>query len=89
MWRALGFPFAHVFQFPFYLAAVFVLPLVYGAWRFVVFHAVCGPLLARALTDNPNEMPAIWCLFSIGLLLVGLSPMIRGHVLGTARAGTA
>lgn len=89
MWRALGVPFADVFPFPFYLASVFALPLLYGAWRFVVFHALCGPLLASALTDNPNEMPAIWCLFSIGLLLIGLSPMIRGHVLGTARAETA
>lgn len=73
LWRALGLPV----QFPAYMAAVFVLPLVYGAWRFVVFHALAGPILASTLTANPNEMPAIWCLFSIGLLLIGMSPFIR------------
>lgn len=63
--------------FPTYMLAAFLLPLVYGAWRFVVFHAVAGPILASFLTSNPNEMPAIWCLFSIGLLLVSISPLIR------------
>ena len=63
--------------FPTYLLVAFLLPLAYGAWRLVVFHALAGPILASALTDNPNEMPAIWCLFSIGILLIGLSPMIR------------
>lgn len=63
--------------FPSYLITVFILPLVYGAWRFVAFHALAGPILARFLTDNPNEAPAVWCLFSIGILLIGLSPAIR------------
>jgi hypothetical protein len=64
-------------QFPAYLFAVFGLPLIYGAWRWAVFHAVLGPMLAQALTSDPNEMPAVWCLFSIGLILVGLSPLVR------------
>ncbi len=89
IWYALGVPFTDVVPFPFYVASVFVLPLIYGAWRFVVFHALCGPILAMALTDNPNEMPAIWCLFSIGILLIGLSPAIRVHVFGAARHGLA
>jgi len=63
--------------FPTYMLAAFILPLVYGAWRFVIFHAIMGPILASALTANPNEAPAIWCLFSIGILLIGLSPLIR------------
>jgi hypothetical protein len=65
--------------FPTYLLAAFLLPLAYGAWRFVIFHALAGPILADALTSNPNEAPAVWCLFSIGLLLIGLSPLIRDH----------
>ena len=64
-------------EFPAYLLAVFILPLVYGAWRFALFHAAFGPALATLLTDNPNEMPAIWCLLSVGLALVGLSPLVR------------
>ncbi|MBI1385832.1 MAG: hypothetical protein GC150_13070 [Rhizobiales bacterium] len=66
--------------FPTYMLTVFLLPLAYGAWRFVLFHAVAGPLLANLLTSNPNEIPAVWCLFSIGLLIVSLSPMVRSKV---------
>ncbi|SIO31238.1 hypothetical protein SAMN05444722_1370 [Rhodovulum sp. ES.010] len=71
-------------NFPTYLLAAFVVPLVYGAWRFVVFHAIFGPVLATLLTDNPNEMPAVWCLFSIALVLVAMSPAIRRPVSGPA-----
>ena len=74
----LGIPF----KFPSYMLAVFVLPLVYGAWRFVLFHALAGPLLATALTNDPNEMPAIWCLFTIGILAISLSPLVRHKVFG-------
>ena len=68
-----------------YMLAVFVMPLAYGAWRFVLFHAIAGPTLAWTLTNDPNEMPAIWCLFSIGIILIALSPAIRHRVMG-ARA---
>ena len=69
-------------QFPAYLLAGFILPLVYGAWRLVLFHAITGPVLAAMLTSDPNEMPAIWCLFSIGIILISLSPTIRHRVMG-------
>jgi hypothetical protein len=63
--------------FPTYVLAAFGLPLLYGAWRFSAFHALAGPILAGQLTTNPNEVPAIWCLFSIGILLIALSPWCR------------
>lgn len=63
--------------FPTYLLTVFVLPVVYGAWRFSLMHLLLGPLLAAYLTGRPNEWPAVWCLFSIGILVIGLSPWIR------------
>ena len=69
--------------FPTYMIAVFVMPLFYGAWRFVLMHALAGPVLASAMTDNPNEMPAIWCLFSIFILLIGLSLRARRSVTAT------
>lgn len=72
----------YAMTFPSYMLAVFVLPLFYGAWRFVVFHALAGPILASLLTSNPNEMPAVWCLFSIGLVAIGLSPWLRRRVGG-------
>lgn len=63
--------------FPTYILTVFLLPIIYGAWRLVLFHLLIGPVLAGQLTSNPNEVPAIWCLFSIGILLIVLSPRIR------------
>ncbi len=68
--------------FPAYFLAVFALPLWYGAWRFVLFHLLIGPILAASLTTNPNEQPAIWCLFSVGIILISLSPFIRVRVMG-------
>ncbi|WP_343081290.1 DUF5765 domain-containing protein [Ostreiculturibacter nitratireducens] len=86
MWGQLSPAFRNIMPFPAYTLAVFVLPLFYGAWRLVVVHAVLGPLLASVLTDNPNEMPAIWCLFSIGLVFLGMSPLVRRRVLGSRGA---
>lgn len=63
--------------FPTYMLVAFLLPLIYGAWRLVVFHALAGPVAAGLLTSNPNEVPAIWCLFSLAIILIALSPMIR------------
>jgi hypothetical protein len=64
------------FGFPTYMAVVFLLPIAYGAWRFALFHALAGPMLASRFTDQPNEVPAIWCLFSVGLVLIALSPWL-------------
>lgn len=63
--------------FPTYVMTVFLLPLAYGAWRFVLFHALVGPILAWQLTASPHEAPAIWCLFSVGIVLIALSPWVR------------
>ncbi|MEJ0061802.1 MAG: DUF5765 domain-containing protein [Alphaproteobacteria bacterium] len=61
-----------------YALAAFVAPLLYGSWRFTLYHAVMGPLLAMATTSNMNEWPAVWCLFSIGFLLVVIKTPLRG-----------
>lgn len=66
--------------FPTYMIAAFLLPLIYGAWRFVLLDAFVGPILALILNDNPNEIPAIWCLFSIAIVCIGSSPWIRRTV---------
>ena len=62
--------------FPTYALAAFIVPVCYGAWRFAVFHALLGPILAGFLTDDPNELPAIWCLFSVGIVLLSLNPLL-------------
>lgn len=65
------------FGFPTYMIVSFFLPLAYGAWRLVVLNLLAGPILAETLTTNPNEVPAIWCLFSVCILIIGLSPIVR------------
>jgi hypothetical protein len=66
-------------DFPTYTLTVFALPLIYGVWRFVLFHALAGPTLAYALTSDPNEAPAVWCLFSIGILVIGSNQLIQSR----------
>lgn len=73
--------------FPSYMLTVFALPLLYGAWRFVLVHLLAGPILAGLTTGNPNEVPAIWCLFSIAIILIALSPMVRRVVAGAPVRG--
>lgn len=73
-------------QFPAYFAGIFLLPLLCGAWRFVLFQALSGPVLASALTPDIDEWPAIWCLFSVGLLVMSLSPAIRSRVFAARMA---
>jgi hypothetical protein len=69
------FPFGlHGFA---YFAAAFLLPLLYGSWRFVSFHLLVGPLLADQLTRHPNEHAAVWCLLSIGLCMSLIKTPLR------------
>jgi hypothetical protein len=52
-----------------YFIPAFLLPLFYGSWRWTLYHVVVGPLAAFFMTSNKDEMPAIWCLTSIGFLM--------------------
>lgn len=52
-----------------YFIPAFLLPLFYGSWRWTLYHLLVGPVPAFFLTSNKDEMPAIWCLTSIGFLL--------------------
>jgi hypothetical protein len=60
-----------------YTLAAFFLPLLYGSWRFTLYHYFMGPFAAHLMTDNPNEFPAVWCLLSIGFLLIVVKTPIR------------
>lgn len=60
-----------------YYIPVFLVPVIYGSWKFVLYHLLAGPGLARLLTDNINEWPAVWCLLSIGLLLLVIKTPLR------------
>lgn len=63
--------------YPSYTFVGFLLPILYGSWRFTLYHFLMGPLLARLLTNNLNEVPAVWCLLSIGLLLLVVKSPLR------------
>lgn len=60
-----------------YTLAMFVLPALYGSWRMTLYHILLGPLPARLLTDNLNEFAAVWCLVSIGFLLIVVKTPVR------------
>ncbi len=63
-----------------YVYAAFLLPLLYGSWKLVVYHLITGPILAFLTTDNMNEWAAVWCLYSIGLLLLLIKTPIRNYL---------
>jgi hypothetical protein len=60
-----------------YAFTAFILPILYGSWRFTIYHLLTGPFLAYLTTGSLNELAAVWCLFSIGLLLAVVKTPIR------------
>jgi hypothetical protein len=62
---------------PGYLIVGFIMPALYGSWRFTLFHLLLGPVLARLTTSDLNEWPAVWCLLSIDLMLIATNRHIR------------
>jgi len=67
----------HLTGFPSYTLIGLFLPMLYGSWRFTLYHWLMGPMLATALTHDYNEMPAVWCLLSIALLLIVIKTPLR------------
>lgn len=63
-----------------YFLPAFLLPIAYGSWRFTLYHIAVGPFLAWLTTNSANEWPAVWCLYSIGLLLVVIKTPIRKYM---------
>lgn len=61
----------------FYGIAMFFLPLLYGSWKFTLYHLLMGPLLSALTTNSPNERAAVWCLLSIGFLLIVIKTPLR------------
>jgi hypothetical protein len=63
-----------------YVYAAFLLPLLYGSWKLTLYHLITGPLLSFLTTNNMNEWAAVWCLYSIGLLLLLIKTPIRDYL---------
>ncbi|MEZ5508903.1 MAG: DUF5765 domain-containing protein [Gammaproteobacteria bacterium] len=60
-----------------YFIMVFLVPLLYGSWKFTLYHILTGVILSVALTRDSHETAAVWCLLSIGLLTVVAKTPIR------------
>ncbi len=60
-----------------YYVPAFIVPIIYGSWRMTIYHCIFGPALAWILTKNPNEWPAVWCLLSVGYILVAWYTPLR------------
>ena len=63
-----------------YIYAAFLVPLLYGSWKLVLYHVITGPMLAYLTTNNMNEWAAVWCLYSIGLLLLLIKTPVRHYL---------
>lgn len=63
-----------------YPLLAFLLPTLYGSWRFILFSYLAGPFAAQLTTSNINEWPAVWCLFSIGLCLAIMKTPLRRYL---------
>jgi hypothetical protein len=75
---AWNIPYNDLFgNIPLYALVGLVLPVIYGSWRASIYSFTAGPVLAYLLTNNVNEQPAVWCLLSIGLLLIVVKTRVR------------
>ncbi len=63
-----------------YLAAAFVLPVLYGSWKWSAYHYLVGPYLAGLTTVDANERPAVWCLFSTCIIALLVNTRIRDYI---------
>ncbi len=60
-----------------YIIAAIIVPILYGSWRFCLYHIILGPVTSMILSSSPNERPAIWCLISIGIVGILLHTKLR------------
>ena len=63
-----------------YILVCFIMPIIYGSYRFVAFHYLMGPWISAVTTDDPNEFAAVWCLFSIALCVSVIKSPVRKYL---------
>ena len=62
-----------------YAFSAFLMPIVYGSWRWAVYIFFVGPFLARLTTTDVNERPAVWCLFSTCIIALLINTRLRNY----------
>lgn len=70
----------HVNAWLIYVIPAFFLPLLYGSWRMTLYHIFMGPVPARIITGNADELAAFWCLLSIMFLLIVIKTPVRQYL---------
>ena len=66
----------------YYGFGAFLVPILYGEWRGALTLFLLGPVLAYFLSNgNPHEWPAVWCLYSVLLVLFTLRPIFASDKL--------
>ncbi len=63
-----------------YLFTAFFIPVVYGSWKWSLYHYLVGPFLAGWTTTDVNERPAVWCLFSTCIIALLVNTRLRRHI---------
>jgi hypothetical protein len=66
---------------PGYVLIGILLPFIYGSWKLNSYQLLFGLVFASLMTNNPNEAAAIWCLLSVGIVMLIVSPKpLREHL---------
>lgn len=63
-----------------YIVAAFALPVVYGSWKWTLYHYFVGPFLASLSTTDVSERPAVWCLLSTCIIALLVNTRVRNYV---------
>lgn len=63
-----------------YIFAGFLVPILYGSWKWCLYHYLVGPFLASLTTSDVNERPAVWCLLSTCIIALLVNTRVRNYV---------
>jgi hypothetical protein len=63
-----------------YIFAAFLVPIVYGSWKWSTYHYFVGPFAAALTTTDINERPAVWCLFSTCIIALLVNTRVRDYI---------
>jgi len=67
-------------RFYWYSIAAFAVPVLYGSWKWSLYHFLVGPFLAGLTTVDVNERPAVWCLFSTCIIALLVNTRLRSYI---------
>lgn len=67
-------------QWRWYVFAAFVVPVLYGSWKWSLYHYLVGPFLASLTTTDVSERPAVWCLFSTCVIALLVNTRLRNYI---------